>query len=413
VNGGSDANDIETQIVQQWAEIYNAVYDNEPHGPDPDFAGWRSRITGENYTTEETAEWLEGTLSEVRRLEPGTILEVGAGSGLLVKDLVPRVRRYVGTDISTVAVDRMTRANRANSGAQFMVRAADQVDDLGIFDVVVLNSVTHHFPSADYLRRALLQAVRAAGAGGVVFVGDVHSMPLREALYLSVLANRVSAADLTSGAVRDWLAEERARERELVVHPTFFAAFAAEHGIAADIRLKPGRYGTEMNLFRYDVLLRPRAEALISPAIATRVPWGGRNSVQVVNEVTSMGLSMVAVTGVAHPGLTPLVGALATVHGFDAAEPIDLTALKSDVHPSDDGIAPAQICGMAAVDGLACYCTPSMTDLGRYDAVFALSVEGGNPYTGLSIDPVKADSGLTNSPRLQQSGPITLQRKKD
>jgi SAM-dependent methyltransferase len=352
--------DVETRIVAQWATIYDAVYTTDGSNDEPDFAGWRSSITGENYTAAETAEWLDGTVSGVRDLLPASgprrVLDVGAGSGLVVRELVSTVDSYVAVDISATAVERMRRTYGARPGTRFLVRAADEIADLGPadspFDVVVFNSVIHHFPGVEYLRRVI---AGAAAAGRTVFLGDVHSLPLRDALRLCALAVR-APGPLTAGRIRTWLDGQHARERELVLDPGFFVDVAAEHGLVADVRLKPGRHGTEMNLVRYDVRLLAPTGRILDPATLPKIPWPG-----------GFERTPHVLTGVPHPGLTPSVRALETVRRLDSAEPVDVTAL---VGSPGEGVAPADLRAEAERHGLTCYCVPS-TVPGRYDAVVA------------------------------------------
>ena len=376
--------DVETRIVSQWATIYDAVYTTDGSHDEPDFAGWRSSITGENYAAAETAEWLHGTVAEIGALRPRSVLDVGAGSGLVVRELLSTVDEYVAVDISATAVERMSRTYGSRPGTRFLVRAADEIADLGPagsrFDVVVFNSVIHHFPGVEYLRRVI---GRAASVGRTVFLGDVHSLPLRDALRLCALAVR-APGPLTAGRVRGWLDNQDARERELILDPGFFVDVAAEHGLVADVRLKPGRHGTEMNLFRYDVRLRPSSDRHLDPASLRRIPW--RGAVEPVPQV---------LTGIPHPGLAPSVRALETVRRLDAAESVDVAELLAA--PAGDGIAPADLRVEVERHGLTCYCVPS-TEPGRYDAVIAEGRWDGVTWTTGPAD----DRPAANRPALQQ-----------
>lgn len=387
----------ETTIVRQWAAIYDAVYESAEGSSGADFSGWRSSITGENYSVAETAEWLRGTAEEILRLEPESVLELGAGTGLVVEAVLPHVKRYVGTDISATAVARMNRDHGHRAGTRFLVADADSPDLPGGFDVVVLNSVVHHFPGAGYLRRALGRAVRACAPGGAVFLGDVHSLPLRDALRLCVL-EATEPGELSAAEVRGRLAAMADRERELVIDPAFFPAFAAEHSLVADIRLKPGAYDTEMNLFRYDVRLRPAGPGLVSPGATARVPWDFRDAERLVDETAADELP-VTVTGIVHPDLDPPVAALTTVRRLADEERVDVTALLARARATcTGGIRPAALREVAAERGLACHCLPAHSESARYDAVLAPLSRA----SGLAADVVdEPGRPLINLPRPQ------------
>ncbi|MET8727379.1 class I SAM-dependent methyltransferase [Streptomyces parvus] len=385
----------EARIVRQWAAIYDAVYESAEDTAGADFGGWRSSITGENYSETETAEWLGGTVDAILGLKPETVLEIGAGTGLVAERLLPHVRRYVGTDISATAVARMERDYGHHPGTEFRCADADAGDLPGGIDVVVLNSVIHHFPGEEYLRRALARAVRACAPGGTVFLGDVHSLPLRDTLRLCVLAAR-SRGELTAGQVRDGLSDQAARERELVIDPAFFPAFAAEHGLVADVRLKPGACDTEMNLFRYDVRLRPDDGTLVAPGATPRMPWDSRDAARLVADASATGLP-VTVTGILHPDLAPPVGVLSALRGSDPATRVDVPALLADARAArPEGIRPAELSTRAAEHGLVCFCLPAGSESAAYDAVLASPAEASGTVAEAAV---AVDRPLINIPR--------------
>lgn len=362
------SDDVERGIVARWATIYDAVYESEVDAAD--FVGWRSSITGENYTPGETDEWLRGTVREILDLRPERVWEIGAGTGLIVRDLLPHVRRYLATEISPVAVQRMRRSHAGDPRVDVRVAAAtDDIDagDTDDIDTVVLNSVVHHFPSVGYLVRVLDRAVRAVGRhAGSVFIGDVHSFALRDALRLRILA-ATDPGELTAGQVLDLLGRQAARERELVVDPAFFSRYAQRHGLVADIRLKPGYRDTEMNLFRYDVRLRPPSPGLVDTARLRRVRYAPRI-------LDTDPARPVLVAGIAHPGLFGVARALDTVRAAEPSAVVNVAALVSLSGPA--GPEPARLCAEAAARGLAAFATPS-SESGCYDLVLAdSSAEG-------------------------------------
>ena len=56
----------ERKIIRQWSAIYDVIYEPMPyHGAGPDYSGWRSSITGENYSDDAMDEWVHGTVSEI------------------------------------------------------------------------------------------------------------------------------------------------------------------------------------------------------------------------------------------------------------------------------------------------------------------------------------------------------------
>src|SRR5205823_778223 len=66
------------------------------------------------------------------------------------------------------------------------------------FDTVIINSVTQHFPSLDYLERVLDVALAALAPGGTIFLGDMRSLPLLEAFHASVQLYQAPASQPTA-----------------------------------------------------------------------------------------------------------------------------------------------------------------------------------------------------------------------
>ena len=75
-----------------------------------DFRGWNSSYTGEPIPLEEMREWRAATVDRILALQPRRVLEIGAGSGLLLSQIAPRSQRYVATDMSAVAIDTLARS---------------------------------------------------------------------------------------------------------------------------------------------------------------------------------------------------------------------------------------------------------------------------------------------------------------
>ena len=50
-------------------------------------------------------EWLTDTITQIRKLEPRRVLELGCGTGLLLFRLAGECEHYCGIDFSQVALD--------------------------------------------------------------------------------------------------------------------------------------------------------------------------------------------------------------------------------------------------------------------------------------------------------------------
>ncbi|HXM54814.1 MAG TPA: amino acid adenylation domain-containing protein [Candidatus Dormibacteraeota bacterium] len=255
VAAGAPGQEVEQAHVRQWAEVWDSAY----AGDEP-FAGWVSSYTGQPIPAGEMREWLDHTAGRIAALRPRSVVDVGVGTGLLLRELAPRVERYLGFDVSAAAVARATAGSPAHVRLEQgdAARLADLPDASA--DVVVLNSVVQYFPGADYLDRVLREAARVAGPAGAVFVGDVRSLPLLEAFHATVQlhrAPRLQPARELAAAVERAVAEER----ELCLSPAALVAALGGSGRQVRIELKRGRADNEMTRFRFDVTARPAPAA--------------------------------------------------------------------------------------------------------------------------------------------------------
>ncbi|SHF01502.1 non-ribosomal peptide synthetase [Streptoalloteichus hindustanus] len=270
--------------VAEWREVYEALYARGPastsstygvnstYGVDgtdsplgEDFSGWRSSYDGEPIPLEQMREWRAVTVERIARLRPRRVLEIGVGAGLLLAHLAPRCESYWGTDFSAAVIENLRRqvAGDPELAARVELRAqpADVLDGLpaGHFDTVVLNSVAQYFPHGDYLVDVLGRVLGLVAEGGAVFVGDVRNRRLHRCFHTEVQLRRHAGGERSDpAALRAAVDRAVATDRELLVDPDFFAAFAARNSLVAgvDLRVRRGRHHNEMSRYRYDVVLR-------------------------------------------------------------------------------------------------------------------------------------------------------------
>ncbi|HYG64881.1 MAG TPA: amino acid adenylation domain-containing protein [Thermoanaerobaculia bacterium] len=264
--------------VAQWQELYEETYSQGPRSGEPGEAGdatfniqgWNSSYTGEPIPAGEMREWLDGTVERLLALPHARVLEIGCGTGLLLFQVAPHAERYRGTDFSAAALAYVRRQLRNLPQVELAQGLADDWSGVapGEADLVILNSVVQYFPGIDYLARVLEGAVRAVAPGGAVFVGDVRSLPLLEAIHTSVELYQQDGST-TLPDLRRRIGRRVADEEELVIHPAFFHALARRlPGISGvEVLVKLGRAHNELTRFRYDVVLYVggRAEAPAGP----------------------------------------------------------------------------------------------------------------------------------------------------
>ena len=256
--------DVHTQQVSQWQTVWNEIYRQNQTIPDLTFniSGWNSSYTGLPISSEEMREWVNCIRDRILTLQPRKVLELGCGTGLILFQIAPHCTRYVGTDFSQVALDyiqqQLIRPEHEMLQVELFKRTADDIEDLATdaFDCVILNSLTQHFPNVDYLLRVLEGAVKVVESGGYIFVGDVTSLPLREAFFTSIELYKAPSS-LAKAQLQQRIQHRMSLERELVIDPAFFIAL--KHYLPkithVEVQLKRGHHYNEMSRFRYDVIL--------------------------------------------------------------------------------------------------------------------------------------------------------------
>jgi amino acid adenylation domain-containing protein len=257
---GAGQEGLASEATGEWQAVFDGAYAVEATTTGPTFTGWNSSYTGAPIATDEMQHWLDHTLARLRALRAERVLELGCGIGLLLEHMAPLCREYVGSDFSAKALHDLRGWLGARSGyehVELLQREARDLDGLGArrFDAVVLNSVVQYFVDVDYLIGVLDGARSVLAPGGALFVGDVRSLPLLGHFHASV--ELAKAADTcTLGELRQRIERAMAHDKELVIDPALFDAFARSHGGRAEVLLKRGRADNELTRYRYDVALR-------------------------------------------------------------------------------------------------------------------------------------------------------------
>ncbi|CAM2006241.1 non-ribosomal peptide synthetase/type I polyketide synthase [Acanthopleuribacter pedis] len=273
--------------IDHWRLLYEDTYGKEPTADAADFdiAGWHSSYTGAPISAAAMREWVEATVARILALQPRGILEIGCGTGLLLARLAPHCAGYLAIDFSEQALARTGRLCRhrdALQHVQLRQAEADQLDGLdsdGV-DTLVLNSVSQYFPSVAYLTRVLRTGIRFLGETGTLFIGDVRNFSLQRPFHAAVVTAR-AAQGLSVGDAQREINTRLELEHELLVDPTFFTQVVADWDGVADVVVQPKRgiHATEMNHFRYDVVVKLAADAYPRRCVNTQ-PWSGMEDVR-------------------------------------------------------------------------------------------------------------------------------------
>lgn len=188
--------------------------------------------------------------------------------------MVPFVEHFYAIEPSAAGVDRL-HTQLTEDGYSEKVSlwhsSADQVYELPDFlaDFTLINSVTQHFPSEDYLRESLVQMIGRCSPGGCVMLGDVRSASLDDFLAVDIFLERWKE-QLGTRTVQDLLDSVAARRQyrtELLIDPSFFFDLQRQEPRITHVEIIPKTFphSNELSRYRYQAVLhvleqRPRIE---------------------------------------------------------------------------------------------------------------------------------------------------------
>jgi amino acid adenylation domain-containing protein len=341
-----------TVHLAEWQRMYEETYRQPAPVDDPSFniIGWNSSYTGQPIPADEMREQIDHTIHRLLCLNPGRVLEIGCGTGLLLFRLAPHCARYVGTDFSAAALEYVRRNLTKQDHVSLLERTADDLRGFepGSFDLVVLHSVIQYFPSVDYLVRVLESALPLVAPGGHLFVGDVRCLPLLEHFHTSVEVHH-AAPVLAVSELRERIRRRMQQERELVVAPEFFASFARHVGLVRTVTplLKQGCAHNELTRFRYDVVIEVGNPAENYPAHRI-VEWSNVGSIEDIPGVFSQDrTTALLLTGVPNARLQAEARAVELMNGPHC--PGTVHELHSTLRKADPGIDPEEFSKMQTV----------------------------------------------------------------
>ncbi|WP_156736920.1 methyltransferase, partial [Mycobacterium sp. E3298] len=194
--------DHDADNVEEWQHLYDDLYGAELDTRfGMDFRGWNSSYTGDPIPLEEMIEWQAATVERIMALRPRRVLEIGAGSGLLLSQIAPQSDQYFATDFSPVAIENLARSLERlqlpwRDRVELLTRAAHVADGLprNHFDTIVINSVVQYFPNAGYLAEVIDTAMELLAPGGALFIGDIRNHALQGPFQTAIVLTRAGAA---------------------------------------------------------------------------------------------------------------------------------------------------------------------------------------------------------------------------
>ncbi|MBB5940412.1 non-ribosomal peptide synthetase, partial [Streptomyces zagrosensis] len=392
--------------VAEWRDMYDTLYGESAHiAFGSNFRGWNSSYTGQPIPLPDMQEWRADTLDLIREHQPRAILEIGAGSGLLLAPLAPTVERYWATDLSPASTRYLSEQAEARNWEHVHVRCQPAHDFTGIpggtFDTIILNSVIQYFPHHRYLTDVLNQAIERLAPGGRIILGDIRHHATHAAFRTAVYAP--TAAD--TAALHHTAQQAVINEEELLIHPAFFTAYAEDHPhiTAVDTRIKHGTPHNELTRHRYNTTLHTNPSEPLPLQSLPEQPWATSDTT-----ATPQGLAA-ELARLTHQHQTPLrITALpnkrltaetAALHATQAQAPIE------DVRRILDTDDPTAIDPQAAVEwatahGYRALCTYNGHSTDAFDLILIPADHPTSAYTG-TYRPAhisRSPSALANTP---------------
>ncbi|KAF5231321.1 hypothetical protein FANTH_13450 [Fusarium anthophilum] len=256
-------NKDEHDQVEAWRQLYDeTMYGSMDtmtrYQAGRDFIGWTSMYDGQPIDISEMNEWLDDTIETMLNgRKPGSVLEIGTGSGMILFNIIDGLEDYVGLDPSGSAINFINKTYPSFPALHCKVRmykaAATELPFLDIPTtpgLVIFNSVVQHFPSQEYLFRVIKDVVQLRGSGIILFFGDIRSMALRQEFRVSRALHRLEGF-VSKEEMRSQLSGE---ESELLIDPGFFTSLRTRlHGHVDHVEILPKRMiaVNELSCYRY------------------------------------------------------------------------------------------------------------------------------------------------------------------
>ena len=370
----------------QWQMLYSkAISEAEGEGseetdPELRIIRWTGSVASPE---EEMAEWVRHASGQIRALAPRRVLEIGVGTGLLLRELASGCESYTGTDFSGDAIEYLGRRLPAESpelAAKVRLLRQPADDFTGIekraFDAVVIHSVVQYFPSVEYLLRVIEGAVEALAPGGFLYVGDVQSLPLLEAYHADAQI-KAASPELAAEELARRVRQRMALENELDVDPELFRALPAKFPAISrvEIRLRRGRLWNETTRFHYDAILEAGGEPQSAALPGAAVEWKDA-------ALTLEGLrerlerekpASLVVAGVPNARTLSAVVLARLLHRADRpATAGELAAAAAAGDGADPGVDPEAVWALASAAGYGAEIAPAASaDPAAFDVAFS------------------------------------------
>ena len=223
---------------------------------------WKSSYDNSFIPKEEMVEWLNNSISRIKKLlnKDSKVLEIGSGNGLIFESIIDHVNKYVGTDIADKGLNLIAKCKKGKLNKDKI--ELYKIDALNIdklsdqkFDLIIINSVAQYFPGLDYMFNVIKKLEQFTGRNSHIFLGDIRSYELQKLFYFDIIKKKfpkISNTDLINK-----MSSLEKRENETFYQIKLFKLFPNFFNFinSSCIELKDGIFKNELNMYRYDVTL--------------------------------------------------------------------------------------------------------------------------------------------------------------
>ena len=251
--------------VEIWKEVYETEYaKTEENYKDEEFNIdiWNNSFTGKPIEEEQMHEWLQDIVNLILVEEPGNLLEIGCGTGLIYYQLTGKVKKYIGTDFSSSSINqirhRISKGLRDYGPTELKVCAAHEVtvEEGEKINTVLLNSIVQYFPGEDYLSSVIKNSISVLNGNGRIIIGDVRDNRLLELFKYRLQAQKLQSS-VNIKELRWAVEQEVLKEEELCFSPEYFYHLKLVYPeiTHVDIQWKKTDFLNELTLYRYNVVI--------------------------------------------------------------------------------------------------------------------------------------------------------------
>lgn len=219
-------------------------------------SGFISSFTGKPFSKEEVEEFSQNVYLKLKiylDIQNTKVLEIGCANGITMYRIAPFVKKYIGTDIAKVNLEKNAKYNAEHNITNIELHnlAADEIDKIKCrnINVVILNSVVQYFDSEEYLMEVIEKAAKIMNYNGILYIGDIRDRD-KISLYKEELVNYRRLHNLPL--------KNNVSDTELCIKKGFFKELKKNYPYIKSFEIsdKIGKIENELTKYRYDCLMK-------------------------------------------------------------------------------------------------------------------------------------------------------------